>query len=73
MALSPRARVALLAATVLLALAALVWYLSKSSPVPFTPITPPVATSRTKSDSTRGRCARFGRKLSLSSARSATA
>jgi murein DD-endopeptidase MepM/ murein hydrolase activator NlpD len=45
MALSPRARVSLLAATVLLALAAFVWYLSKSSPVPVTPITPPVATS----------------------------
>ncbi|HYP00960.1 MAG TPA: M23 family metallopeptidase [Pyrinomonadaceae bacterium] len=44
MALSPRARVSLLAATVLLALAALVWYLSKASPVPVTPITPPTAT-----------------------------
>jgi len=45
MALSPRARVSLLAATLLLALAALVWYLSKSSPTPVTPITPPAATS----------------------------
>ncbi|HJR08812.1 MAG TPA: peptidoglycan DD-metalloendopeptidase family protein [Pyrinomonadaceae bacterium] len=45
MSLSPRARVSLLAATVLLALVALVWYLSKSSPTPVTPITPPAATS----------------------------
>ena len=45
MALSPRARVSLLAATLLLALAALIWYLSKASPTPVTPITPPAATS----------------------------
>jgi len=44
MSLSPRARVLLLSAGVLLALAALVWYLSaKSRPTPVTPITPPVA------------------------------
>ncbi|HKP71539.1 MAG TPA: M23 family metallopeptidase [Pyrinomonadaceae bacterium] len=41
MALSPRARVALPAAFVLLALAALIWYLSNKSPTPVTPIPPP--------------------------------
>jgi murein DD-endopeptidase MepM/ murein hydrolase activator NlpD len=42
MALSPRARIALPAAFILLALAALIWYLSNKSPTtPVTPITPP--------------------------------
>jgi len=43
MALSPRARVSLLSAFILLALAALIWFLSaKSRPTPVTPITLPV-------------------------------
>jgi len=46
MALSPRARVSLLSAGILLALVALVWYLSaRSRPTPVTPITPPAVTS----------------------------
>jgi murein DD-endopeptidase MepM/ murein hydrolase activator NlpD len=47
MAFSPRARVLLLAATILLGLSALVWYLTVRSrhPTPVTPITTPPATS----------------------------
>ncbi|HLL16402.1 MAG TPA: peptidoglycan DD-metalloendopeptidase family protein [Pyrinomonadaceae bacterium] len=45
MALSPRARVLLLAASILLGLTALVWYLSsKPRSTPVTPISPPQAT-----------------------------
>lgn len=48
MSLSPRARVSLLSAGVLLALAAFIWYLSaKSRPTPVTPITPPATTTTT--------------------------
>jgi murein DD-endopeptidase MepM/ murein hydrolase activator NlpD len=48
MALSPRARVSLLSAFILLALVALVWYLSaRSSPTPVTPITPPADNTTT--------------------------
>lgn len=44
MAFSPRARILLLAASILLGLTALVWYLStRSRPTPVTPITPPTA------------------------------
>jgi murein DD-endopeptidase MepM/ murein hydrolase activator NlpD len=46
MAFSPRARVLLLAASILLGLTALVWYLNRTSrpATPVTPITPPPAT-----------------------------
>jgi murein DD-endopeptidase MepM/ murein hydrolase activator NlpD len=44
MALSPRARVLLLATLIFLALAVLLWYLSRRShPTPATPITPPAS------------------------------